>query len=169
LGSPNGLWVIGVYKLGKAVVLFVVGLLILRTTPNDMAADLSRFASSLGIDPESPLVRRAVSRLSGLGFGQLSAVGLAFVVYGWLDVAQGVGLLLQRRWGEYLVVVNAGILIPFEAFEMFQTRHFLPALALSINVVILAYVANRLHHERGARSARTESAWRFPSPRRRRG
>lgn len=153
-GSPAGLRVIGVYKLGKAAVLLVLGVVILRMAPTDMAGKVSQVAALVGIDPRGRLARRAVERLSGLSGGQLSAVGAAIVLYGCLYVAQGVGLLMLRRWGEYLAVVNAGLLIPFEVYEMFHTGHFLPAVALSINVLILAYLANRLLRERTANGAR---------------
>jgi uncharacterized membrane protein (DUF2068 family) len=154
-GRPVGLWTIGAYKLAKALVVIAAGVVILRLSPGAVADEVTRVAARLGVSPESQVVHKAVTRLAGLDAARLEAVGVGVILYGLLYVAQGVGLLLQKRWAEYLVLVTTGYLIPIELYETFRTLHPLPTAALAINVVIMAYLIVRLRceHARSKTSA----------------
>jgi uncharacterized membrane protein (DUF2068 family) len=145
--SPTGLRIIGVYKLVKAAAIICAGVAVIRLRPNELVESLVRLAARLRFDPDDRLIHSAISRLSGLGEGQLEAIGAGMVLYGLLYVVQGVGLLLLQRWAEYLVVVTTGFLIPVEAYEVATKGGAVRALVLLINLAIVAYLVNRLRRE----------------------
>jgi uncharacterized membrane protein (DUF2068 family) len=146
--GPWGLRVIGTYKLVKALVLIAAGIVVLRLDPDAVARGSAHLAARLRLDPDNRLVHRALARLSGLDSTRLEEIGAGVVVYGLLYVVQGVGLLLQKRWAEYLVVVTTGFLIPVEVFEFLRRPRIVPIVVVVVNLVIVAYLVARLRRER---------------------
>ena len=148
--SPVGLWIIGIYKLAKASLLIAAGAAIIRFRHSDVAAGLQQLAARLRLDPDNRFLNTALARLSGIDARHLEMIGAGTCLYGLLYVAQGVGLLLQRRWGEYLVIITTGFLIPFEAYEVTRKLSFTRVAIVAVNVGIVAYLAARLRRERRA-------------------
>jgi uncharacterized membrane protein (DUF2068 family) len=145
--SPVGLWVIGTYKLAKAVLLIAAGVAVYRLRHEDVAGGVLRLAARLRLDPDNHYIHAAVAKLSGLDERHLEAIGAGVVLYGLLYVAQGVGLLLQRRWGEYLVVVTTGFLIPLEVYEVVRRFGPVRVAVLLLNAGIVLYLVDRLRRE----------------------
>ena len=72
-----------------------------------------------------------------------------------LELVEGVGLWLARRWAEYLTVVATAAFLPLEVYELTRTVTVTKLAAFAINVVVVAYliVAKRLFGARGGRGA----------------
>jgi uncharacterized membrane protein (DUF2068 family) len=83
----------------------------------------------------------------------LVAVGLA--AYALLQLIEGVGLWLLKRWGEYFAVVATSVFIPFEVHEILKKVTVLRVGALIINVAAVAYLlwSKRLFGIGGGREA----------------
>ena len=128
------------------------GVYVTRLGPGDAAGGLLRLAARLRLDPDNRLVQSAVARVSGIDERHLDAIGAGVVLYGLLYVVQGVGLILQRRWAEWLVVATTGFLIPFEAYEVATKAGALRFAVLLLNLGIVAYLVDRLRKERGGES-----------------
>ena len=69
------------------------------------------------------------------------AVGL--VIYGLIEGAESVGLILGRRWAEYLVVLATAFFIPLEVLELAKMPSLLKAATLIINVVVVVYLVRK--------------------------
>lgn len=151
------LWVIGGYKLAKAVALVVAGTFVFRLDPDDIAATLLRLARRSRLDPDDQVIHTAIARLSGLDRHQLEAIGVGLIVYSLLYVAEGVGLFLRRRWAEYLVTASTGFLIPFELYEVVRRPTAVRGLVILVNVGIVAYLVARLRREHRERDRRQAS------------
>lgn len=79
-----------------------------------------------------------------------SVVGAAAVL-AWLDAAstavEGVLLWFGRPWGEWIVVVAVGALLPVELFELARRVTPLRGAVFLVNVLIVAYLAwRRIEH-----------------------
>jgi uncharacterized membrane protein (DUF2068 family) len=147
LSSPVVLWAIGAYKLAKALLALVAGVLVLRLSPDDAIASLVRVAARLRLDPDDRLIHAAVARLSGIDARHLEAIGAGIVLYGLLYAIEGLGLLWERRWAEYLVVITTGYLIPFEVYEVVKKAGAVRVAVLSLNLLIVGYLIVRLRRE----------------------
>ena len=81
------------------------------------------------------------------------AVGLA--VYGGLQIIEGVGLWLLKRWGEYFAVVATSLGIPIEIYELTEKITWLRVGALIINIAAVLYIllTKRLFGVRGGYAA----------------
>ena len=73
----------------------------------------------------------------------LTAIAIGVGLYAALEATEGVGLLLRRRWAEYLTVIATGIGIPFELLELVQRLTAVRVGALAVNVAVVLYLAWR--------------------------
>lgn len=87
--------------------------------------------------------------------GWLLAVGLGLVVYGVLQLVEGTGLWLLKRWGEYFAVVATSLFIPLEIYELTERVTWVRVVALIINIAAVLYIAlsKRLFGLRGGKAA----------------
>lgn len=68
-------------------------------------------------------------------------VGLA--IYGVLQLVEGTGLWLLRRWGEYFAAVATSVFIPLEIYELVERVTWLRVTALVINIAAVIYLVYR--------------------------
>jgi uncharacterized membrane protein (DUF2068 family) len=69
---------------------------------------------------------------------------LGSFVYAALFVAEGTGLWLEKRWGEWLTVIITSTLIPVEIYEIYRHPSAVKVGVLVINVGIVAYLIYRI-------------------------
>jgi uncharacterized membrane protein (DUF2068 family) len=85
----------------------------------------------------------------------LAAVAAALFIYGILQVIEGVGLWLLKRWGEYFAVVATSLGLPIEIYEMTEKLTVFRVGAFIINVAAVLYLllTKRLFGLRGGKAA----------------
>jgi uncharacterized membrane protein (DUF2068 family) len=89
-------------------------------------------------------------------------VTIGLVVYGLLQLVEGTGLWLLRRWGEYFAAVATALFIPLEVYEIVEKVTWLRIIALIINVAAVVYLVYRkrlfgVHGGRAAHEAERET------------
>lgn len=79
-------------------------------------------------------------------------------VYSVLQVVEGVGLWLLKRWGEYFAVVATSIFLPLEIYDLGRgiTTTRVATFAINIAAVVYLLVSKRLFGLRGGRDAYDE-------------
>jgi uncharacterized membrane protein (DUF2068 family) len=85
----------------------------------------------------------------------LTLVAIGLVAYGALQLVEGVGLFLLKRWGEYVAAVGTSVFLPLEVRELFERVTVLRVLALVVNIAAVAYLVltKRLFGVRGGKAA----------------
>jgi uncharacterized membrane protein (DUF2068 family) len=85
----------------------------------------------------------------------LNLIAFGILFYGLLQIAEGVGLWVLKRWGEYVAVVGTTIFIPLEVYELTDKISWLKIVALVVNVAAVVYlvVSKRLFGVRGGHAA----------------
>jgi uncharacterized membrane protein (DUF2068 family) len=79
---------------------------------------------------------------------------LGSFVYAALFVAEGTGLWLEKRWGEWLTVIITSTLIPVEIYEIYRHPSGIKVAVLVINVGIVVYLIYRIRNkETGSKRA----------------
>jgi uncharacterized membrane protein (DUF2068 family) len=83
----------------------------------------------------------------------LLAVGAA--LYAVLEIVEGTGLWLLKRWGEYFAMVATSIFLPYEIYDLTAKVTVLRLLAFLINLALVIYLvlAKRLFGARGGKKA----------------
>jgi uncharacterized membrane protein (DUF2068 family) len=140
---------IALFKVVKAILLIAVGVgaLSLVHDPHT-AATLRHAVNALRMDPNNRFFNRAVSAVSGLDDKKLEEVGIGTFVYATVFLVEGTGLLLRKRWAEYLTTIVTASFIPFEIYELVHNPSALKVAGLVANVLIVVYLGVRLWKER---------------------
>jgi len=110
----------------------------------DVAMVIEKWIRALRFDPEDKLARALLAKVGPWDDRSLEIVGAGTLVYAALFLTEGVGLLLRKRWAEYLTAIATGSFIPFELYILFQERTVTKGLLLAINVAIVWYLIARL-------------------------
>jgi len=79
----------------------------------------------------------------------LTLVAIGLFAYAALQLVEGVGLWMLKRWGEYVAVVGTSAFLPLEVYELTDKISWLKVVALLINVVAVCYLAGRARGVRG--------------------
>ncbi len=85
----------------------------------------------------------------------LVAVAAALLAYALIELVEGVGLWLAKRWAEYLTVVATAAFLPLEGYELTEHVSGLKIATLALNVLAVLYImlAKRLFGLRGGAAA----------------
>src|SRR5207244_298163 len=84
-----------------------------------------------------------LQRLLTLTPREVGWLAVIAILYGVLELAEAAGLLLRRRWAEYLVVTATAVGIPLEVVELARHPTALKATLLLINLLIVVYLVWR--------------------------
>ena len=82
-------------------------------------------------------------------------LALGLILYGGLQIVEGVGLWLLKRWGEYFAVVATSLFIPVEVYELTEKITWFRVAALIVNIAAVLYIllSKRLFGLRGGHRA----------------
>jgi uncharacterized membrane protein (DUF2068 family) len=132
-------------RLLKATVLFAGGaILLVLDRHNGAHQAILNIQSEYNLDSGRGLWRQLVSwalgHVAGVSNGHLVELALAGFLYGGLEAFEGIGLMLRRRWAEYLVLLATAAFIPVEVHELAVKPSLFKALALLLNLLIMAYL-----------------------------
>jgi uncharacterized membrane protein (DUF2068 family) len=164
LRDATVLRLLAVERFVRGLVLLLLGVAIVRFQSAQASlrelfeADLPAarpLAERLNIDVDrSALVRLARQALNARQ-ATVRVVAVAVVAYGVVQMAEGVGLWLLKRWGEYLTVVATAAFVPLEVYEVVEHVTFLRVAALVVNALAVVYLllSKRLFGLRGGREA----------------
>ncbi|RNM17711.1 DUF2127 domain-containing protein [Nocardioides pocheonensis] len=116
---------------------------------------LTPLANKLGIDLQTTGPVRLIDRALHTAHGTLALVALGVLAYGSLELVEGVGLWLLKRWGEYVAVVGTSIFLPLEVYELVDKVTWLRLVAFVVNVFAVVYLlwTKRLFGLRGGYAA----------------
>jgi uncharacterized membrane protein (DUF2068 family) len=83
----------------------------------------------------------------------LLAAGLA--VYALIELTEGIGLWLGKRWGEYFAMVATSVFLPYEIYDLTVKVTWLRLVAVIINLLLVVYLiwSKRLLGVRGGKRA----------------
>jgi len=93
---------------------------------------------------ENRYIGMLVSWAMGFNRRDIGVLEVSIFVYAALLLTEGVGLLLLKRWAEYLTVLTTAAFIPLEVWS--DVRHFglTKTVILFLNVLAVWYLSSRL-------------------------
>ena len=146
----TGLVIIGMFKLLKGTMLLVLALGLLHFLHRDVQQYAEELISKFRFDPDNRYIAGFLAKLGLVNDHRLEELsGLTFF-YAALLLTEGIGLLREKRWAEYLTVVATASFIPLEIYEINRHVTWIRVLLFVVNLVILAYLFFVIRKEKPA-------------------
>jgi uncharacterized membrane protein (DUF2068 family) len=90
------------------------------------------------LDPASKYPRIFVAAASNLTDTRLLLLALGALAYCAVRFAEAYGLWRERNWARWLGIITAGLYVPVEVAELIRHVHWMKALILLVNLVVIA-------------------------------
>lgn len=136
----GGLLMIGGFKLLEAAFFFLVGIGAFHFLHRDLSDAAYQLAARLRMDPDGRVGSWVFDHLDALTSHRLRQIGFATIFYAALRIVEGVGLVMEKLWAEYLTVGVTISFLPWEVFEVFRKPDWLRFGLLIINLLVVAYL-----------------------------
>lgn len=136
--------VIAILKFCKALLFIAFGLAAFELLRRSFADRVQAWIVDLPFQMEQRLAENGLKRIFRLGPGGIRAAGVGAFLYAGVFLTEGIGLLKERRWAEWLTVIVTASLIPFEVYECIKHTTILRVAALVLNLAIVGYLIQQL-------------------------
>lgn len=136
----RGLLLIAVYKGLQALMFVAVGIGALKLLHKDIDEVISRVGDLLRFNPESRFVNFLYDRAWLVNDPLLKRIGALAFSYAGISLAEGIGLFLEKAWGEYLTLAITASFLPWEIFEVFHRLTWVRVALLVVNTVVFIYL-----------------------------
>ena len=136
----RGLLAIGLFKLAKAIFFFAIGVGAIHLLHKDLEDEVMRLALRFKFDPESKFVSLLLNKVDLIDAHRLRQISVATFGYSALALTEGVGLLLEKVWAEYLTLILTMSFLPWELYELARRPDWFRLSLLLINLAVLWYL-----------------------------
>ena len=131
---------IAVFKFLKAGLLIALGIGLFKLLHKDVGGALEHWIEALRLDPGRHFVNLALEKTAHVSPAQVRKLGLGSFLYSGFFLAEGTGLWLRKRWGEWLTVIITSSLVPVEVWEIYRHFSYAKVVVLALNVAIVMYL-----------------------------
>lgn len=132
---------IGVLKLLKGAFFVALGFGLLRMLHRDIYLFALQAVETLHLDPDRLLIANLLDKISLVTDHRLKQLSALVFLYASLDFIEGVGLVLEKRWAEYLTLILTVALLPLEIFKLIHHPNHWTLSILAANILIVIYLA----------------------------
>ena len=141
---------IALFKIAKGALLFLLGFSLLflnaRVIWMDKISDWADAEILLGL---TKFVTFLLNKLQDvLAGGQLRATGFLALFYCGVLLTEGIGVYLQMRWAEFLMIFATGALIPLEVRHLWHRPSVAAVLILLANCFIVWFLYRVLKRDK---------------------
>jgi uncharacterized membrane protein (DUF2068 family) len=144
----RGVLLIAIFKLFKCALLLSLGIGALTLLHKNVESALTDLLATLHVDHNNRYLHGLVVRLGLADDRKLTAIGAGSFFYAALMATEGIGLLLRKRWANYLTIIATALFIPLEIYELFKKFGLARLAILVVNIAVVGYLAYRLRAER---------------------
>jgi uncharacterized membrane protein (DUF2068 family) len=148
---------IAVFKLAQAVLFIAIGLGARHMLHKDVGDELAILADHLRFNPESRLVNFVLERASLINDPLLRRIGFVAFSYAGLGLAEGIGLYLEKAWGEYMTLIITVSFLPWECIEVARRLTWPRVGLLTANALVFFYLLQLVAERERERVARIRS------------
>lgn len=149
----SGLLTIGLFKLVEAAFFLLVGVGAFHYLHHDLGDAAQNLMDRLRIDPYGRLVSWVMDHIDEITSRRLRQIGFATFFYAGLRVTEGVGLVYEKVWAEYLTIGVTISFLPWELYEILRHPDWVRVCLLVTNLLVLAYLLWWIKRYRGRLNA----------------
>ncbi len=145
--SSPGLRLIAGFKLLQGFMLAFVGTGLLVLVSKDANGQMTHWLNTWQLNTDNDLMRKLLGQLdkvSPVKFERLSAGAFLYAV---MLLIEGTGLLLHKRWAEYLTVFVTGSFLPWELWEIVRHFNLVALVVFAANAAVVWYLVVTLRNK----------------------
>jgi len=147
MATDRGVWLIGIFKIFKGVLLLASGVGLLKLLHKDVADLVIHWINVLHVDPDNRHIHDLLIKASIVNERQLKRLSVGVFFYAGLLLTEGSGLLLGKRWAKYFSVIVTGSFIPLELWELVKQFNVNKTIVIGVNIIVVWYLILRLKRE----------------------
>ncbi len=151
------LLLIAIYKFLHALLFFAIGMGAHHLLHRNIADQIELFARHLRFNPESRLIVFVLGKSSLINGPVLERISLVAYSYATVTLVEGIGLYLEKAWGEFLTLAITASFLPWEMLEIIRRLTWIRVGLLTINILVFVYLL-RLVLERARHRANTRKS-----------
>jgi uncharacterized membrane protein (DUF2068 family) len=136
----KGLLLVGLFKLSKAIFFLTVAAGALHLVHKDIQLLVLQLVDVLRLDPESRAVNLLLAKSTVISHHELRRAALFSGMYSGVCLIEGTGLMLEKRWAEYLTVTLTLMGLPWECYELIKGFTWFKVGLMAVNVAVLVYL-----------------------------
>lgn len=136
----RGLLLIAVYKGLLALFFTALGVAAMHLLHKDIDDVISRIGDLMRFNPESKFVNFLYDRAWLINDPILKRIGFLAFCYAGVSLAEGIGLYLEKAWGEYLTLAITASFLPWELFEVIHRLTWVRVALLVVNTLVFIYL-----------------------------
>jgi len=114
----------------------------------DLDIEVMKLAAILHRDPEGRFVTLIQKQVDLIDPHRLRMIGFGTFGYSLVSLTEGLGLLYEMPWAEYLTLTLTVSFLPWELYELVRRPDWVRAGLLAINLGVLAYLVWLLRRKR---------------------
>jgi len=134
------LLLIAIYKFLNALLIFAIGMGAHHLLHKDIADQVDLLARHLRFNPESRLINFILEKAALVNDPMLRRIGFVANCYAAVTLVEGIGLYLEKAWGEFLTLAITASFLPWEIFEIVRRLTWFRAGLLTINILVFIYL-----------------------------
>jgi uncharacterized membrane protein (DUF2068 family) len=146
----SGLLAIGIFKLLKSAFFFCVGIGAFHLLHRDLGDVAMKIAMTLHFDPEWRIVTFFTEKADLVDQQHLREIGFGVFAYSALALVEGLGLIFEMPWAEYLTIGLTVAFLPWELWELAHGASGFRVGLLMTNLAVLAYLVWLLNRKKKA-------------------
>lgn len=140
---------VAVFEALKGVLVFIAGFGVLSLMHRDVEQLAADVLTHFHLNPAKHYPRIFLDAAARVTDARLWTLAGFAASYGSLRFIEAYGLWRERRWAEWLAAGSGTIYVPFELYELAHSATWLSAIALVVNVLIVALMADALRRQPG--------------------
>jgi uncharacterized membrane protein (DUF2068 family) len=145
----KGLVLIGLLKLMKGTLFVALGLGLLKLLHHDLYTLAMRLVEALRFDPGNAFINTLLGQVSLLNDHRLRQLGIFALAYAALDFLEGIGLVLEKAWAEFVTLALTASFLPIEALKTVHHPTEWKFLVILANFAVVVYLAWLIFRQRG--------------------
>jgi uncharacterized membrane protein (DUF2068 family) len=137
---PIGLFLISLFKLGKALLLITLGIGVLNLVDRDIGEMFMDLVEKVHVNTENRLVQHILLQLDLIDERMLKEISLGTFLFAGVLLVEGAGLFFQKVWAEYMAVIETAIFIPFEIQGIIKHATAVRSFVIVLNIAVVFYL-----------------------------
>lgn len=125
----------------QALLFILLGIGALRLLHADLPAMTEHFiVDIMRFNPEGHFVKVVLDRVELIDPHRLRQISVVIFGIAALDTIEGVGLMMEKAWAEYVTLILTASFLPWELFELARRVTAVKLGLTAINIAVLLYL-----------------------------